>query len=62
MLRAPTPHPLATFVGWLVAPFGTSSDRLLVLISLLVLVGLLVVLFRFTQRLLSTLTASSRWW
>jgi len=57
VLRAPTPHPLATFVGWLVAPFGTSSDRLLVLLSLLVLVGLLVVLFRFTQRLLSTLTA-----
>ena len=57
VLRPPTPHPLATFVGWLMAPFGTSSDRLLVLVSLLLFVALLVILFRFTQRLLGSLVA-----
>ncbi|WP_259315502.1 hypothetical protein [Capillimicrobium parvum] len=57
VLRPPTPHPLATFVGWLLAPFGTSSDRLLVLVSLLLFVALLVILFRFTQRLLGSLVA-----
>ena len=57
VLRAPTPHPLATLVGFLAAPFGTGSDRFLVLASLLILVALFVVLFRFTQRLLGTLVA-----
>jgi hypothetical protein len=57
VLRPPTPHPLSTFVGWLLAPFGTSSDRLLVLISLLLFVALLVIVFRFTQRLLGSLVA-----
>jgi hypothetical protein len=55
--RPPTPHPLSTFVGWLVAPFGTDSDRLVVLASLLLFVGLLVIVFRFTQRLLGSLVA-----
>jgi hypothetical protein len=55
--RPPTPHPLATFVGWLAAPFGTDSDRLLVLASMLLFVGLLVIVFRFTQRLLGSLVA-----
>jgi hypothetical protein len=54
VFRSPTPHPLATLVGWLMAPFGTASDRLLVLCGLLLLVGFLVVLFRFTQRLLGS--------
>src|SRR5512134_1951466 len=31
VFRTPTPHPLATFTGVLLAPFGTASDRLLVL-------------------------------
>jgi hypothetical protein len=57
VFRPPTPHPLATFVGWLAAPFGTDSDRLLVLASLLLFVGLLVIVFRFTQRLLGSLVA-----
>jgi hypothetical protein len=57
VFRAPTPHPLATLAGFLAAPFGTASDRFLVLASLLILVALLVVLFRFTQRLLGTLVA-----
>ncbi len=57
VFRPPTPHPLATFVGWLAAPFGTDGDRLLVLASLLLFVGLLVIVFRFTQRLLGSLVA-----
>lgn len=55
VFRPPTPHPLATLVGWLAAPFGTDGDRLLVLASLLLFVGLLVIVFRFTQRLLGSL-------
>jgi hypothetical protein len=57
VLRPPTPHPLATLIGWLMAPFGTASDRLLVLTSLVVFVGLLVVVFRFAQRLLGSFVA-----
>jgi hypothetical protein len=57
VFRPPTPHPLSTFLGWLAAPFGTDSDRLIVLASLLLFVGLLVIVFRFTQRLLGTLVA-----
>ncbi len=52
--RPPTPHPLSTFVGWLMAPFGTAGARILVLASLLGYVGLLVIVFRFTQRLLGS--------
>jgi hypothetical protein len=54
VFRPPTPHPLATFVGWLAAPFGTSGARLLVLASLLLYLGLLIIVFRFTQRLLGS--------
>ncbi len=54
VFRPPTPHPLATFVGWLAAPFGTDTDRLMVLGSLLLFVALLVIVFRFTQRLLGS--------
>ncbi len=57
VFRPPTPHPLTTFIGWLAAPFGTDGDRLLVLASLLLFVGLLVIMFRFTQRLLGSLVA-----
>jgi hypothetical protein len=55
--RPPTPHPLATFVGWLVAPLGTAGARLLVLASLLLLLGLLIIVFRLTQRLLGSFVA-----
>lgn len=57
VLRPPTPHPLNTLVGWLMAPFGTAGDRILVLAGLLLFVALLVILFRFTQRLLGSLVA-----
>jgi hypothetical protein len=57
VFRPPTPHPLSTFVGWLMAPFGTAGARILVLAGLMSMLGLLVVLFRFTQRLLGSLIA-----
>ncbi len=55
--RSPTPHPLATFVGLLLAPFGTSTDRILVLLGLLAFVLFLVVMYRFTEKLLGRLVA-----
>ena len=57
VFRTPTPHPLATLVGWVMAPFGTASDRILVLVSLLGYVGFLAVLHQFTERLLGRLIA-----
>jgi hypothetical protein len=52
VFRTPTPHPLSTLVAWAIAPFGTASDRLLVLVALLGYVGFLAVMFAFTKRLL----------
>jgi hypothetical protein len=52
VLRTPTPHPLSTFVGWALAPFGTASDRILVLASLFGLLGFYVATFVFTERLM----------
>jgi hypothetical protein len=52
VFRTPTPHPLATLVGWAMAPFGTASDRILVLASLFALLAFYVVAFVFTERLL----------
>ena len=55
--RGPTPHPLATFVGLLLAPFGTDTDRIVVLLGLLAFVLFLVVMYRFTEKLLGRLVA-----
>jgi hypothetical protein len=52
VFRTPTPHPLSTFVAWVMAPFGTASDRILVLASLFGLLGFYVATFVFTERLL----------
>lgn len=52
VLRTPTPHPLAMLAGWALAPFGTASDRLLVLAALLGFVGFLVVMYTLCRRLL----------
>jgi len=52
VLRTPTPHPLSTLVGWVLAPFGAAGDRILVLASLFGLLGLYVATFVFTERLL----------
>ena len=57
VFRTPTPHPLATLVGWVMAPFGTASDRILVLLSLFGLLGFYVVTFIFTERLLGRVIA-----
>jgi hypothetical protein len=57
VLRTPTPHPLSTFVAWAMAPFGTASDRILVLLSLFGLLGFYVTTFVFTERLLGRLIA-----
>jgi hypothetical protein len=57
VLRQPTPHPLSTATGVLLAPFGTSGDRILVLLSLLTFVAFLAVAFLFVQRLLGSLVA-----
>ena len=57
VLRQPTPHPLSTATGVLLAPFGTSGDRILVLLSLLTFVAFLAVAFFFVQRLLGSLVA-----
>ena len=57
VFRTPTPHPLSTFVAWAMAPFGTASDRILVLASLFGLLGFYVATFVFTERLLGRLIA-----
>ena len=57
VFRTPTPHPLSTLVAWVMAPFGTASDRILVLLSLFGLLGFYVVTFVFTERLLGRVIA-----
>ena len=57
VFRTPTPHPLSTFVAWTLAPFGTASDRLLVLVSLFGLLGFYAVVYLFCRRLLGRLVA-----
>jgi hypothetical protein len=52
VFRTPTPHPLSTFVGWALAPFGTAGARILVLGSLFGLLGFYVATFVFCERLL----------
>jgi hypothetical protein len=57
VFRTPTPHPLSILVGWALAPFGTASDRILVLASLFGLLGFYVTTFVFTERLLGRVIA-----
>jgi hypothetical protein len=57
VFRTPTPHPLSTLVAWAMAPFGTASDRILVLASLFGLLAFYIVAFVFTERLLGRLIA-----
>ena len=58
VFRAPTPHPLSEFVGFLLTPFGLAADRLIVLITLFTWVGLLWAVYRFTKHLFGTLVAA----
>jgi hypothetical protein len=57
VFRTPTPHPLSTLVAWTLAPFGTASDRILVLASLLGLVAFFAVMYLLVERLLGRLVA-----
>ena len=40
VFRSPTPHPLAELVGLALAPFGLAADRIWVLLTLILWVGL----------------------
>jgi hypothetical protein len=57
VLRTPTPHPLAELLGAFLSLFGGAADRIFVLITIASFLGLLAVVFRFTQLLLGTLIA-----
>ena len=57
VFRTPTPHPLSTVIAWAMAPFGTASDRVLVLASLLGFVGFIAVMYAFCEHLLGRLIA-----
>jgi len=58
VFRTPTPHPLATLLGAVLAPLGGAADRLLVLLSLATLASVLALVFRFSQLLLGTAVAA----
>ena len=51
---APTPHPLATFVGLLLAPLGDHAETAFLVIVLLAIGALAVGIFRLSQELFST--------
>jgi len=52
---APTPHPLATFLGLLLAPLGAAASETVFLIVVLIAIGALVVgIFRLGQTIYST--------
>src|SRR3989440_6591653 len=58
VFRSPTPHPLAELVGLALAPFGQAADRIWVLLTMILWVGLLYAIYRFTKELLGTLVAA----
>jgi len=58
VFRSPTPHPLAELLGLALAPFGLAGDRLWVLITLILWVGLLYAVYRMTKHLLGTVVAA----
>ncbi|MFL5895798.1 MAG: hypothetical protein ACJ76Z_11895 [Thermoleophilaceae bacterium] len=57
VFRSPTPHPLAELLGLALAPFGLAADRLWVLMTLILWVGLVYAVYRFAKQLLGTLVA-----
>jgi hypothetical protein len=57
VFRSPTPHPLSELLGLALAPFGLAADRLWILITLVLWVGLVGAVYRFTKHLLGTLVA-----
>lgn len=58
VLRTPTPHPLAEVYAAFLSLFGGAADRIFVLTTIACFLGLIVVIFRFTQHLLGTLIAA----
>jgi hypothetical protein len=58
VFRSPTPHPLAELVGIALAPFGLAADRIWILLTLILWVGLVYAVYRFTKHLLGTLVAA----
>lgn len=58
VFRSPTPHPLAELLGLALSPFGLAADRLWVLITLVVWVGLIYSVYRFAKQLLGTLVGA----
>ena len=59
VLRTPTPHPLAEVYGAFLSLFGGAADRIFVLTTIACFLGLVAVVFRFTQLLLGTLIAAA---
>ena len=59
VFRPPTPHVLQTWLAAILTIFDGISDRVLVAISIASYIGLLAILFRFTQILLGTLVAAA---
>jgi hypothetical protein len=53
--RAPTPHPAATLVGMLIAPFGHGAERLWIALCILSFVALVVGVYRLTSEAFTTL-------
>jgi hypothetical protein len=58
VFRSPTPHPLAELVALVMSPLGLAADRVWVLLTLIVWVGLIYAVYRFTKELLGTLVAA----
>jgi hypothetical protein len=58
VFRSPTPHPLSELVALVLAPFGLAADRIWVLLTLVLWVGLLYAVYRLTKELLGTLVAA----
>jgi hypothetical protein len=53
--RAPTPHPAATLVGTLIAPFGHGAERLWIALCVLSFVALVIGVYRLTSEAFTTL-------
>jgi hypothetical protein len=58
VFRSPTPHPLSELVGVALSPFGLAADRLWVLLTMFVWLGLLYAVYRFTKHLLGPLVGA----
>jgi hypothetical protein len=53
--RAPTPHPLATGIGALLAPFGHAAERIWILLCVISFVALVAGVFRLAREVFTPL-------